>query len=1096
MPEPEKPSRRKHRRDGWTGNSSTHGRSALHGRGIRTTDARRVAQGSPVPAVALPGLPGGVAAGDVHGSASASWEPPVPTDESPGTGAAAPAPITKGRASAAHTVTEVSECALVSESEVTANPGVSLEKRPGDASLAEQVAAHTSDDYGEIYNDRVDTPIADVSAAAVSAAEAVGLGAAAAALGEALSALEAEEVANAHARAAIREALLLLEPSAPAVKVTTAAWEPDWADINAQRDAVVGLGSPTAASSSSANPALTPLAPAHQTLYYSSTEAPLDEERFKACSDRLAESPTAASELLRKRMAQARDVLRRGRRARAGGAAKPTRLLAVFLARSLLAAALQDDGARDPVHFAQFIHSSDATSSESARVAAAIAAITTGDPAAPFRARMGEAQLLQPQSLVSVVKHAYLRELAQATAQEAAAGKPHAMDAQAMYLASPLAPDGKSDEASKRRLRAEATRIRQIVEAQPTQGSSVVPPPGGSFDGVAMARRHLAQRDACPHCMVGDCRIFEVAALASLGPVVCYPGQRPAAPKGSDPPPEIHTYVMEPEEEEKQEAEIAKLVGTGAIEPCTTPTLVMPTFFAYRHRYAESEAAAAVWWAPDASAEALQQHLDEEINAILSCASEVAPGEVAMGPVPSARVQKALAMRSLTDAGRLVYDYGVLNDAGCSWPMAMCTASEMLTYVQPGSWIASVDVKAGFHHVPVHEADRPMMAFACNSTGALYQPTRLMFGLRQAPAHFSTATAEVVQTAQREIWAALGPDCGVKLAVYIDDIFVFAPSEDLGKRGLAILSDYCVAVGVKLKDEKQRDPSQDAPLLGLRVNTERMEVYIPADKRYNMLFLTHLALACADRGQPVPVSIMRKLTGKLVHFLSVFPEGLVHMAPLWDVCEARQHGSCDVRSSPAAVQSLHFFHCALASGEAGASKCVPAPTSPTAAPWVRSFSDASGDVGFGINMGPVVIHGTWRDGIADPRGEGNQAAGSGRGASIGMKELYPLVLLAYVAGDMLTPFTWSPKTDNLPNVFSMLKGHTDDRDAKPWLTVLLALQSAREYMVIPGWCPRQLNQFMDEVSKAEDVPGAEQVIARFQAEAERLRQAQNRGDRE
>lgn len=136
------------------------------------------------------------------------------------------------------------------------------------------------------------------------------------------------------------------------------------------------------------------------------------------------------------------------------------------------------------------------------------------------------------------------------------------------------------------------------------------------------------------------------------------------------------------------------------------------------------------------------------------------------------------------------------------------------------------------------------------------------------------------------------------------------------------------------------------------------------------------------------------------------------------------------------------------------------------------ISDASGDVGFGINMGPMVIHGTWTESIAASK-------------SIGMKELYPLVVLSALAGDLLAPFTWSPTTDNLPNVFGMLKGHSNDKEARPWLASLLALQSMNKYLVIPGWCPRRANQFMDDVSKVATALEVCAVVERYRTGAPR-----------
>ena len=61
-----------------------------------------------------------------------------------------------------------------------------------------------------------------------------------------------------------------------------------------------------------------------------------------------------------------------------------------------------------------------------------------------------------------------------------------------------------------------------------------------------------------------------------------------------------------------------------------------------------------------------------------------------------------------------------------------------------GGVVLLADVKHGFQHTVMDPDDRPLMAIIIN--GVAYQPMRLMFGLRQGPAHFSLLTTELITT--------------------------------------------------------------------------------------------------------------------------------------------------------------------------------------------------------------------------------------------------------------------------------------------------------------------------------------------------------------
>lgn len=705
-------------------------------------------------------------------------------------------------------------------------------------------------------------------------------------------------------------------------------------------------------------------------------------------------------------------------------------------------------------------------------------------PAAPFVAKYGAAVGVPlPHTTDAAMRKAYAEHAARQMAQRGPDGeamhrpeKAHAMDPQAMYEASPYNQAGKVDDATLRHLNGAVASLKERVaalrECPPDTERGAIGSAAAAarklghaplVDGAQMVLRHLATADQCQHCAAGGCRILEIAALSEEGPMAFYPKQRPVPPAGG---PRERTYPLSDEHEAKQVAAVAKLAASGRVEviPTSAASYISPTFIAEKHRFAKSLEDVEHWWTTDK--DDLERHLQEKMISIFG----LGPVEVGKSPTAVAMMRK-LESHMVSDGGRLVYDYTVVNEAGCSWPMTLCTAAEMLTYVTPGGFVASVDIESGFHHVGLHPADRRYFAFM--SGGVCYQPTRLMFGKRQAPAHFSMMTAEVVRTAAAEVYASkdprLGPKCGVRISVYIDDIFIFGPTHEACAAALALRTRYCEAVFIKLKEVKIRPPTQDAPLLGLRVNTVDMSVYIPADKRYNMLVLARFCLDSARARTPVPLEVLRKLTGKLVHMTSVFPEGLARMPALWEVAEPgsdyHDGDGVQLHRATAAVRALEFFDEVLRDASRAAARLIPTPASPAAQPWVYSYSDASGDIGFSGNVGPLALYGRWREGLGKHM--------------IVAKEAYAPLLIASLVHPLLGDRVWSPRLDNAPLVFALLKGRTDDAHAAPLVMGVLALMAAKRESAIPGWNPRDFNQNHDDGSKATVTAAWRAVVTRY-----------------
>lgn len=724
------------------------------------------------------------------------------------------------------------------------------------------------------------------------------------------------------------------------------------------------------------------------------------------------------------------------------GPAPLQRALGAWLIRSI-AQKVVDPSAKEELVWSP--HLPEDAQKATPRAALAYASLTAA--VSPWGTAAGSAATMLP----AMLSRTYKRELVAAATGAHPAPRPHAMDASGMLSSSPVGEGGKADERTHKQQGAQRCAIENaLAEGRQRLGPPPAQDEAPAVDPLALVRQHRAH--PCENCASGTCTIVATAALASAAPAIYFTGRRPA--ETTVPP--RRTYPLSAADAEAQARAMNELVRTGRMELCAEPRVISPTFITAKHHYTPSREAAQEWFRAEEQG-GRAAAMDARVSEVLA---ELPQGADAVWSASA--IASACARASFAEKGRLVFDYTTNNERSCSWPMRMTTIEEILAVITPGAWIASDDVASGFHHITVVAQDRPYMAVIHLGDGKCYQPTRLMFGARTAPGIFCAVTAELAAAAQRYIYARLGPDCGIFLFVYVDDIFTIAQhSRRDCLKGKALLKEYLKSVGVALKEEKSREPAQDAPLLGLRVDTRTMRVYIPEDKRYNNLFLVRLALSLVARGQGVPASLLRKLVGKLAHFLVVFPEGRAHMAPLYAAAEPAG-ALAHLSETPGAISALSYWSAVLCDESRGMAPLVPTPTSPNAPPWVSSFSDAAGGTGFCLTMGPIALWGTWTP--------------EARAADISVKEFYPIALLEELAGGLLQDITWAPRADNIGVCFAVHTGHTRGAAMAPFLAGFLASRRTTTPM---GWLPRQFNTCGDDGSKAPSRAEALLALAKY-----------------
>ena len=249
-----------------------------------------------------------------------------------------------------------------------------------------------------------------------------------------------------------------------------------------------------------------------------------------------------------------------------------------------------------------------------------------------------------------------------------------------------------------------------------------------------------------------------------------------------------------------------------------------------------------------------------------------------------------------------------------------------------------------------------------------------------------------------------------------------------------------------------------------RVASPFFSLLPPPDVSFFRSYYCLLFLEVARRGGGLPTAQLEKLAGKLNHFCIVWPQGAAHMAPIYQAAHGAVQGMLPPERCASAVSALKYFYHVLMRNRQSDALCTPLPSSPDAQPGVQSFGDASGDIGFSTQMGPLLLWGTWTAAVAER-------------VSIGNKELYPIALFSETFGDLLGGFAWLPRMDNLPNCFAILKGHTTDADLQPLLTAWLCARGRDAAR--PGWVPRLFNPFQDQASKARSHREVQDCMERY-----------------
>ena len=135
--------------------------------------------------------------------------------------------------------------------------------------------------------------------------------------------------------------------------------------------------------------------------------------------------------------------------------------------------------------------------------------------------------------------------------------------------------------------------------------------------------------------------------------------------------------------------------------------------------------------------------------------------------------------------------------------------------------LAKIDIKNAFRLLPVHPADRHLLAMEWRKHIYIY--TCLPFGLRSAPKLFNILA---------DLLSWIVEQRGVSMSLhYLDDFLTMGPaSSTLCQKNLSMFQQVCDELGIPLATEKIEGPSTSLTFLGILLDTSCMEARLPDDK--------------------------------------------------------------------------------------------------------------------------------------------------------------------------------------------------------------------------------------------------------------------------
>ena len=195
----------------------------------------------------------------------------------------------------------------------------------------------------------------------------------------------------------------------------------------------------------------------------------------------------------------------------------------------------------------------------------------------------------------------------------------------------------------------------------------------------------------------------------------------------------------------------------------------------------------------------------------------------------------------------------------------MLTVKQLTMLVRQGDYLASLDLKDAYLHVPIHHSCHKYLRFVFQ--GRHYEWTALPFGISVAPWLFTRITRPIVGFLHNR---------GIRFESYIDDCLLLHQNRATLTSHLDFSCLFLRRLGWKLNLEKSDlNPNQNLQFIGCQFQTLRGRVFVPQDRWLRIQIMVTETLSCQQN-----VRFWQSLLGLLTSAQDLTLRGRLHLREL------------------------------------------------------------------------------------------------------------------------------------------------------------------------------------------------------------------------
>ena len=217
------------------------------------------------------------------------------------------------------------------------------------------------------------------------------------------------------------------------------------------------------------------------------------------------------------------------------------------------------------------------------------------------------------------------------------------------------------------------------------------------------------------------------------------------------------------------------------------------------------------------------------------------------------------------------------------------SVDSVVEMLKPGSFMAVVDIKSAYRSVAIHPSsyDAAGIQWIINGVPRYIVDTHMMFGARPAPTIFHR-----LSQACKRIMFRMGH---TQIVAYQDDFLVMGDTYSQCLESWVALIQLLLRLGFEVNYSKLKPPSRDITYLGIRIQSQSMELSLPPDKLDSINECLHTfkdkSRACKRQ--------LQSLAGKLNYAARVVRGGRTFLRRLLDAINSLRfpHHKCRIRGA-------------------------------------------------------------------------------------------------------------------------------------------------------------------------------------------------------